>query len=46
MIYLDANIFIYPVIYEETIEQRASDAKNILIKIAEGILDSATSSLT
>lgn len=46
MIYIDANIFIYPVIYDEAIEKRALTAKNILIKIAEGTLKSATASLT
>ncbi len=46
MIYVDANVFIYPVIYDETTEKRALTAKNILIKIAEGTLESATASLT
>jgi predicted nucleic acid-binding protein len=27
MIYVDANVFIYPVIYEKTVEKKAFDAK-------------------
>lgn len=46
MIYLDANIFIYPVIYEESVEKKVLNAKNILIKVAEGTLEGATASLT
>jgi len=46
MIYIDANVFIYPVIYDETVERRVLNAKNILNKIAEGTLRSATASLT
>lgn len=46
MIYLDANVFIYPVIYDEVIEKRALNAKNILIKMAKGNLECATASLT
>jgi len=46
MIYVDANVFIYPIIYDETIGRRVLNAKNILIKIAEGTLKSATASLT
>lgn len=46
MIYLDANVFIYPVIYDKTVEKKALNAKNILIKMAEGALKCATASLT
>lgn len=46
MIYLDSNVFIYPVISEEKTERKASAAKKILFRVAEGDLEAATSSLT
>jgi predicted nucleic acid-binding protein len=46
MIYVDSNVFIYPVIYDEAVEKKALNSKNILIKIAEGTLEAATASLT
>jgi predicted nucleic acid-binding protein len=45
MYYVDTNVFIYPIIYDET-ERKALNAKNILIKIAEGSLECITASLT
>lgn len=44
--YLDANIFIFPVVENEEIDRRAKLSKEILLKVAEGSLDAATSSLT
>ena len=46
MIYIDSNIFIYPVIADENTEEKSHLSKNILIKIAEGKLDARTSVLT
>jgi len=46
MIYVDTNVFVYPTIYDEKVEKKASAAKQILMKIAEGRLKSATASLT
>ena len=46
MIYLDSNVFIYYVISDEKTEEKSLLSKNILIKIAEGKLDAATSSVT
>jgi len=44
--YLDANVFIFPVIEDEKIDKRVKLSKEILSKISEGTLDAATSSLT
>lgn len=46
MIYLDSNVFIYYVISDEKTEEKALLSKNILVKVAEGKLDAATSSVT
>ncbi len=36
MIYLDSNVFIYPVIADERTEEKSRLAKDILIKVSEG----------
>ena len=46
MKYIDSNVFIYPVIYNESTEKLAKEAKKILVKIAEGDLEASTSFLT
>lgn len=46
MKYVDSNVFIYPVIYDEKTEKLSVEAKKILVKIAEGDLEAATSFLT
>jgi predicted nucleic acid-binding protein len=46
MKYVDSNIFIYPVVADEKAESKASSAKGILLKIARGDLEAATSTLT
>ena len=46
MKYVDANVFIYPVIYDETRVKEARLAKEILIKIAKGEIQACTASLT
>jgi len=45
MIYVDTNVFLYPVLYEEK-RRIARLAKKILIKIANGEIKAATSTLT
>ncbi|MEM2123128.1 MAG: type II toxin-antitoxin system VapC family toxin [Candidatus Bathyarchaeia archaeon] len=46
MRYVDSNVFIYPVVADEKTEVKASLAKNILMKIAKGEVEAATSPLT
>ena len=43
--YIDSNIFLYPIIYEETIEG-VLEAKSYLLQIAKGELNACTASLT
>jgi hypothetical protein len=43
---VDSNVFIYPIIYDETKVPEVSRAKGILIEIAEGRLKACSSVLT
>lgn len=43
---MDANVFIYPVIYDEARIPEAKLAKNILLKIANGGIEACSSALT
>ena len=46
MLYVDSNIFIYPVIYDETAVKEAGKSKEFLLKIALGKIEAYTSSIT
>jgi predicted nucleic acid-binding protein len=46
MPYIDSNIFIYPILYEEEQEPKVKQAKQILHSIASGELQAFTSTLT
>jgi len=46
MPYIDANIFIYPILYEEEQEPKVKLAKQILQSIEKGELEAYTSTLT
>jgi uncharacterized protein len=46
MPYLDANVFIYPVIYQAEVEPKAQKAKQILSNIEKGKMSAYTSTLT
>ena len=46
MPYIDANIFIYPVMYAEEQEPKVKQAKKILLQIENGELSAYTSTLT
>jgi len=46
MIYVDSNVFIYAVVADEKTEKKTLLSKKILLKIAQGSLKAATSSLT
>lgn len=46
MAYIDSNIFIYPVIYDTEVQEKARRAKEILLKIEHGELSAYTSTLT
>ena len=46
MAYIDANVFIYPILYEEEQEPKVKHAKQILQSIEKGELEAYTSTLT
>ena len=46
LLYIDSNIFIYPIIYDETAVKEASKSKEFLLKIALGKIEAYTSSIT
>lgn len=46
MLYIDSNVFIYPVIYDETAVEEAKKSKDLLLKIALGKIEGYTSSIT
>lgn len=46
MLYIDSNVFIYPVIYETENQQKAKKAKEFLLKIEDGEVSAYTSTLT
>ncbi len=46
MLYVDSNIFIYPIIYDEASIEKASRCRQFLLKIAMGRVEACTSTLT
>lgn len=46
MKYIDSNIFIYPVVADEKTENKAASSKQVLLQVASGKIDAATSCLT
>lgn len=46
MPYIDANVFIYPILYEEEQEPKVKHAKQILMSIEKSELSAYTSTLT
>ena len=46
MFYVDSNIFIYPIIYDQTAIPEARKSRNFLLEIALGKIEAYTSPLT
>ncbi|MCC6043247.1 MAG: hypothetical protein LM598_06480 [Candidatus Verstraetearchaeota archaeon] len=46
MLYVDSNVFIYPVIYDEAAVMEAKSCKSFLLKIAFKEVDAYTSLIT
>jgi len=46
LLYIDSNVFLYPVIYDEKSVVEAKKSKDILLKIALGKIEAYTSSTT
>lgn len=44
--YIDSNVFIYPIIYDEKAVHEAGRTKEILLKIASGKIEAYTASIT
>lgn len=45
-VYVDSNVFLYPVIYDELFVPKAKNSKNFLLKIARKEIEAYTSVLT
>jgi len=46
LLYIDSNVFIYPIIYNETAILESKNCKNFLLKIASGEIEAYTSLIT
>lgn len=46
LFYIDSNVFIYPIIYDEEAIKEAGRAKEILLKIASGKIEAYTAAIT
>lgn len=46
MLYVDSNLFIYPIIYDSNVMPEAARAKQKLLEIASGSVKACTSTLT
>lgn len=46
MLYIDSNIFLYPIIYEPELVEEAQKSKALLLKIALGEVEAYTSIIT
>jgi predicted nucleic acid-binding protein len=45
-LYIDSNVFIYPVIYDENVIVEAGKAREFLLKISSGEIEAYTSCVT
>lgn len=46
MVYLDTNVFIYPVIYEESVSKKAQKSREVLLRVATKEIEGFTATLT
>ena len=46
MLYVDFNIFIYPIIYDQAVIKEAKKSREFLLEIARGKIEAYTSTLT
>ena len=46
LLYVDSNIFLYPVIYKPETVKEARESKNFLLKISEGLVEACTATIT
>ena len=46
LLYVDSNVFLYPIIYKPETVEEARDSKDFLLKISEGLVDVCTATIT
>ncbi len=46
LVYLDTNVFVYPVIYEESVSKKAQKAKEVLLRVATKEMEGFTATIT
>ena len=46
LLYVDSNIFLYPVIYKPETVKEARESKDFLLKISEGLVEACTATIT
>lgn len=46
MLYIDSNVFLYPVIYDSEVIVEAKKSKDFLLKIAQGSVEACTATIT
>jgi len=46
LLYVDSNIFLYPIIYKPEAVEEARESKDFLLKISEGLVEACTATIT
>ena len=46
LVYVDSNIFLYPIIYSSEVVEEARESKDFLMKISEGLVKACTATIT
>ena len=46
LLYVDSNVFLYPIIYKPETVEEARESKDFLLKISEGLVDAYTATIT
>jgi len=45
-LYIDSNIFLYPIVYDAEAVEKARESRNLLLKISEGLIRACTATIT
>ncbi|MEM3551721.1 MAG: hypothetical protein QXV01_11600 [Candidatus Bathyarchaeia archaeon] len=46
MLYVDSNVFLYPIVYDSEVIVEAKKSKDFLLKIAQGDVEACTATVT
>ena len=46
LVYVDSNVFLYPIVYEPGAVEEARESKDFLLKISEGLVEACTATIT